>query len=66
MIHQANMTCCVFSAHCFFIPDPFAKKYSRLKIRQSTIYHAGLLGQWDKRIVDQESDVPSIIFLYFL
>ena len=33
-----------------------------LKIRQSTIYYAGLLGRWDKRIVDQESDVPSIIF----
>ena len=35
-----------------------------LEIRQSTIYYAGLLGRWDKRIVDQESDVPSIIFLY--
>ena len=33
-----------------------------LEIRQSTIYYAGLLGRWDKRIVDQESDVPSIIF----
>ena len=28
------------------------------KIRQSTIYYAGLLGQWDKRIFN-----PSIIFL---
>ena len=36
------------------------------KIRQSTIYYAGLLGRWNKWIVDQESDVPSIIFLYFL
>ena len=36
------------------------------EIRQSTIYYAGLLGRWDKRIVDQESDVPNIIFLYFL
>ena len=35
---------------------------SGLKIRQSTIYYAGLLGRWDKRIVDQDSDVPSIIF----
>ena len=35
------------------------------KIRQSTIYYSGLLGRWDKQIVDQESDVPSIIFLYF-
>ena len=31
------------------------------KIRQSTIYYAGLLGRWDKGIVAQESDVPSII-----
>ena len=35
-----------------------------VKIRQSTICYAGLLGRWDKRIVDQESDVPSIIFFY--
>ena len=34
------------------------------EIRQSTIYYAGLLGQWNKWIVDQESDVPSIIFFY--
>ena len=34
------------------------------EIRQSTIYYDGLLGRWDKRIVDQESDVPSIIFFY--
>ena len=33
-----------------------------VKIRQSTIYYAGLLGRWDKWIVDQESDVPSISF----
>ena len=31
---------------------------------QSTIYYAGLFGRWDKRIVDQESDVPSIILFY--
>ena len=37
-----------------------------VEIRQSTIYYDGLLGRWDKRIVNQESDVPSIIFLYFL
>ena len=36
----------------------------RLEIRQSTIYYAGLLGRWYKRIVDQESDIPSIISLY--
>ena len=38
----------------------------KAKIRQSTIYYAGLLGRWDKGSVDQESDVTSIIFLYFL
>ena len=32
------------------------------EIRQPTMYYAGLLGRWDKQIVDQESDVPSIIF----
>ena len=26
----------------------------RLEIRQSTIYYAGLLERWDKRIVDQD------------
>ena len=36
-----------------------------LKIRQSTIYYAGLLGRWDKQIVNQESDVQSSIFLSF-
>ena len=34
------------------------------KIRHSTIYYAGLLGRWDKWIVDQVSDVPSFIFFY--
>ena len=34
----------------------------RTEIRQSTIHYAGLLGRWDKPIVDKESDVPSIIF----
>ena len=33
----------------------------RPEIRQSTIYYAGLLGRWSIRIVDQASDVPSII-----
>ena len=32
-----------------------------LEICQSTILYVGLLGQWDKRLVDQASDVPSII-----
>ena len=36
-----------------------------IEIRQSTIYYARLLGRWDKRIVDQESDVPSIFFYNF-
>ena len=34
------------------------------EIRQSTIYYAGLLGRWNKRIVYQVSDVPSIIFFH--
>ena len=34
---------------------------SESKIRQSTIYYAGLLGRWYKQTVDQASDVPSII-----
>ena len=34
----------------------------KFEIRQSTIYYTGLLGRWDKRIIDQESDVSSIIF----
>ena len=33
----------------------------RFKIRQSTIWYAGSLGRWDKRLVDQASDVPSIL-----
>ena len=41
----------------------FTKSVQFVKIRQSTIYYAGLCGRWDKRIVDQESDVRSIIFL---
>ena len=40
------------------------KYFQRAEIRQSTIYYSGLLGQWDKRIVDQASDVPSIIFIH--
>ena len=32
-----------------------------LKIRQSTIKYAGMLGCWENRLVDQASDVPSII-----
>ena len=32
------------------------------KISQSTIQYAGLLGRWDKQLVDQESDVPSVSY----
>ena len=35
-----------------------------LEIRQSTIYYAGLLGRWDKQIVNQASNIPSIIFFH--
>ena len=44
--------------------NPWSNKTdANLENRQSSIYYAGLLGRWDKRVVDQESDVPSIIFL---
>ena len=32
------------------------------EIRQSTIWYASSLGGWDKQLVNQASDVPSIIF----
>ena len=35
-------------------------------IRQSIIYYAGSVGQWDKLTVDQASDGPSIFFHSFL
>ena len=37
---------------------------TKVEIRQPTIYYAGLLGLWNKWIIDRESDVPSIIFFY--
>ena len=37
-----------------------------LKIRQSSIWYAGPLGWWDKRLIVQASDVPSIFFHNFL
>ena len=44
---------------------PFKRKMPPIfEIRQSTIYYAGLLGRWYKRIVDQESDVQSVTFSY--
>ena len=36
------------------------------EIRQSTIYYAGSLGRWDKRLVDQASDIPSIFFFFII
>ena len=48
------------------LPDAFAfvARTSQLcfEIRQSTILYAGLLFHLDKWLVDQASDVPSIIF----
>ena len=35
----------------------------RTEIRQSTIHYAGLLGRWDKPIVDKES-VFQVLFSY--
>ena len=45
--------------------SPRNKGYYRsvLKIRQSSILYAGSMGRWDKRLIDQVSHVPSIIFL---
>ena len=41
----------------------FANESGTLKsVNLQYMYYAGLLGRWDKRIVDQESDVPSIKF----
>ena len=40
-----------------------------LSIRNPTIFNIirwVALGQWDKRLVDQASDVPSKFFIYFL
>ena len=34
------------------------------EIRQSTIWYTGLLGRRDKRLIDQVSNVPSIIFYH--
>ena len=38
--------------------------FETLEIRQSKINSSWSLGRLDKRIVDQASDVPSIIFLF--
>ena len=40
------------------LPD----EYANLRIRQSTIKYAGSLGQWDKRLVEQASHVPSMYY----
>ena len=46
------------------VNNRMTQKYcsSCLEIRQSTIWYVCSLGQWDKRFVNQASDVPSIIF----
>ena len=38
-----------------------AEENVQLKIRQSTIQYTGSLGWWEKRLIDQASDVLSII-----
>ena len=69
ILFNTNLVNANFTKHTFF-PEPKVSSLNqgvdvfKSKIRQSTIYYAGLLGQWDKRIVDQESDVPSIIFFH--
>ena len=42
------------------------KTDAALKIRQSSIYYAGLLGCWNWRLIDQGSDGQSIFFFNFL
>ena len=37
-------------------------KSFRSQIQQSKIYYDGSVARWDKRLIDQASDVPSIIF----
>ena len=49
----------------FYSRNPLACAELNFEIRQSTIYYAWSLGRWDQRIVDQASDVLSIIFFRF-
>ena len=42
--------------------DNSSLKERDLNINQSTILYAGSLGRQDKRLINQASDVPSIIF----
>ena len=36
------------------------------EIRQSSIEYAGLMGRWDKQLINQVSDVPSIISFFII
>ena len=47
-----------------YVHNGWTVKGETSETRQSKIYYAGLLGRWDKQIVDQASDVPSIIFFH--
>ena len=38
--------------------------HDKPEICQSTIQYAGSLGRWDKELVNQASDVPSIIIFF--
>ena len=35
-----------------------------LEIQQSSIYYTGSVALWEERLIDQASDVPSIIFFH--
>ena len=51
-----------YNAHVLPFNNSIFSVMEFLEIRQSTIWYTGSLGRWDKRLVDQASDIPSIIF----
>ena len=58
------MKFCLFFVFCLI--NSRAKHSGIHKIRQSTIYYAGLLGRWDKQIAKQECDVSIFYTCYRL
>ena len=40
------------------------EREGELEIRQSSIQYAGLLGRRDKGLIDQVSEVPTVIFFF--
>ena len=64
-LQLASMTAITMSGF-FIICQKIIGHFCLLKIRQSIIYYAGLLRWWYKWIVDQASDVPSIIIFFMI